>query len=78
MELRMEQVKVSVSPERMIVIEQDDHGSEFNSIVVLHPDQVETVCEWMRKARDEAVAKQGLARGAPVERRQVKDGAARR
>jgi hypothetical protein len=50
----MKDVPVSVRPENMIVIEQDDHRGD-TSIVVLHSDQSETVCKWMKEARDEAV-----------------------
>ena len=51
----MKHVPVSVKPENMIVIEQDDHRGELNFHRRPPPGQSETVCKWMKEARDEAV-----------------------
>ena len=51
---RMEQVEVGITKQGMIRVEQSDSSlGDDPSIVVLHPSQIDVVCQWLK--RDEAL-----------------------
>jgi hypothetical protein len=53
---RMEQVEVGITKLGMIRIEQSDSSlGDDPSIVVLHPSQIDVVCQWLKEARDEVL-----------------------
>jgi hypothetical protein len=54
----MEQVQVSVVPENgQVLIEQFDQESpEYSGSIKLQPEQIDMLCDWLRQARDEAIA----------------------
>lgn len=43
-------VKVYTSEEGFICLEQEDFGHD-NSIILLHPDQIDLIFKWMQEAR---------------------------
>lgn len=55
-DLRMEAVEVGLAKSGLVRIEQNrDHQREDPAVIVIHHSQVETLCDFLRQARDEAV-----------------------
>jgi|GEM_PF-4931467 hypothetical protein len=50
MEKRMTQVKVYISDDNYICIEQDNFGND-DSIIAIHPEQVELLVKWLNEAK---------------------------
>ena len=64
MKLRMERIDVSVNENGMVVIEQlDMKNPDYNGYVELQPDQIDVFCDWLKIARDQALA---LRAGQPT------------
>jgi len=51
----MDAVEVYVSKGPMVVIKQDSAMKQETSYITLHPDQVETVIQWLQQAKLEAM-----------------------
>lgn len=51
-EIEMHQLKVYLSDKNYICIEQSDYGGD-DTIIVIHPDQVDTLIKWLNEARNE-------------------------
>lgn len=54
MERRMEAVRVYVSDNNKVLIEQADAPGNDDAIVELHPDQIDLVIAWLKEAQTEA------------------------
>lgn len=54
MPMRMESVEVHVGQQGHVVIKQAGPGPE-ESLVLLHPMQVDLVIEWLRACKDQAM-----------------------
>jgi len=66
MKRRMEQVEVSVSKDGKVVIEQpNEMNPEYSGYVELQPDQIDMVCDWLKQARDEAIAQREADQTGP-------------
>jgi hypothetical protein len=51
MEKKMYDVKIYTSDKGYVCIEQEDIGSD-NSIIILAPDQIDILCQWLKKAKE--------------------------
>jgi hypothetical protein len=51
----MDAVEVYVSKGPIVVIKQDSATKQETSYITLHPDQVETVIQWLQQAKLEAM-----------------------
>jgi len=38
----------------VVIVRRDPYAEEENHIIVIHPDQVEMLCDWLRSAETEA------------------------
>jgi hypothetical protein len=56
----MEQVEVGISKAGMVMLSQESTVDEPD-VILLHPSQIEVVCQWLREARDEAL--EAISRG---------------
>ncbi len=55
MEKKMEAVTVYVSDDNNVCIKDDyDYGDEEH-IIVLNPDQIDTIIQWLKEAKSEAL-----------------------
>lgn len=52
-EREMMQVKVYVGGSSMICLSQQNFG-EDDTVVILHPSQIDVVIEWLKEAKQEA------------------------
>lgn len=51
-EREMQQIKVYVSDESYICISQDHFGGD-DSVIVIHPEQIDLLIKWLKEAKDE-------------------------
>ena len=54
MEKRMEAVTVYVSDNNNVCIKDDDYG-DGEHIIVLNPNQIDTIIQWLKEAKSEAL-----------------------
>lgn len=54
---KMEQIKVEITKDGMISISQDDPYGDVGSIVIISPDQVVTLCKWLKEARAKLIGR---------------------
>lgn len=57
MACKMEQIKVDSTDNGMILISQEYQGEEDADKIVISPDQVDVLCQWLREERDKLKAK---------------------
>lgn len=48
---RMEQFEVDTTEEGMISIKQENYTGDISTIII-SPDQVEVLCQWLKEERD--------------------------
>lgn len=58
----MDAIEVYVSESNQIVIKQDSASRQETSLVIIHPEQVDTVVNWLREAQAEIQEDRRLAR----------------
>jgi hypothetical protein len=52
---------------RKILIEQPDEVSpEYSGSIELQPEQIDMLCDWLRQARDEAIALRATKQASPT------------
>jgi len=55
---KMESIKIETTKNGMISISQDDLYSDTDIIIIISPDQVDILCQWLKEERDKLKEKE--------------------
>lgn len=55
---KMESIKIETTKDGMISISQDDPYNDVGDNIIISPDQVDILCQWLKEERDKLKGKE--------------------